>query len=179
MGELNYYEVQPFQVPETIDPSYGYTVGGWYPWDPSLTDKSLNLKVANIGQLKAVFSLRLDAFIWDPLEDADNNGLPDVWERRFGTLNPDGDADNDGLSNSLEEQYNTDPTLSDSDRDGITDFLEIENGFDPLRSDENNNGIIDGAEDFDSDGLLNNAEFDLGLDARNSDSDFDENNERI
>jgi hypothetical protein len=56
--------------------------------------------------------------------DTDNDGLPDVWEIRFG-LNPNyagdatNDVDGDGLTALQEYDLGTDPFLSDSDNDGF------------------------------------------------------------
>jgi len=54
------------------------------------------------------------------MEDTDQDGMPDAWERRFG-LDPyvddaAGDADEDGVSNIDEYHAGTDPTLAGSNR---------------------------------------------------------------
>jgi N-acetylmuramoyl-L-alanine amidase len=88
-----------------------------YPWTQSPTDDR-NHAIANIGQLKAVFSLRFQTL------DADQDGLFDNWERRhFGNLTASGreDSDNDGLDNAQEQDLGTNPQSSDSDDDGIMD----------------------------------------------------------
>ena len=93
------------------------TSGYFYPWNPT-TPIEENFKVATIGQLKLVFSMRLR-------EDKDNanagDGLPDIWEWQIvnsspgGVINspdeviPEEDFDSDGVSNSDEYQNNTDP----------------------------------------------------------------------
>ncbi len=82
----------------------------------------------------------------DPLaSDSDHDGLPDYWERSYGTnpnddattnpnSGPAGDPDGDGLTNFQEYTYHTDPmdfgnrttnTLQDSDGNGLPDWWEI------------------------------------------------------
>ena len=64
-----------------------------------------------------------------PGPDDDFDGLPDVWERRYG-LDPlvddgTGDVDGDGLDNLTEYRLGTDPTAMDSDGDGLNDADEV------------------------------------------------------
>ena len=108
--ELERYQVDVFQVTGNENPIWEYTEGGYYPWNPALTEDELNQKIANIGQLKAVFALRLDEFVWDPNLDADQNGLRDAWEREFKVNDPTGDGDGDQLTNAQEQEFGTDPT---------------------------------------------------------------------
>ncbi len=84
--------------------------GYFYPWNPA-TPVSENLKPANIGQLKLIFSLRFN-------QDTDNNGqpdgLPDLWEYQIinasdtdaittlEQVTPQGDFDGDGVDNLTE-----------------------------------------------------------------------------
>jgi len=69
--------------------------------------------------------------------DSDKDGLPDIWERKYGfhvRLKDliDQDDDNDGLG-ALEEYRNgTDPWNPDSDSDGYTDGTEVLNEYNPL-----------------------------------------------
>ncbi|MHA2143213.1 MAG: NosD domain-containing protein, partial [Candidatus Thorarchaeota archaeon] len=56
--------------------------------------------------------------------------------------------------------------LNDNDRDEMYDVWELENALDPQNP-------IDASEDFDSDGLTNLAEFNLGTNPHNADSDGD------
>ncbi len=69
--------------------------------------------------------------------DADQNGLPDVWEQET-TLNQQiipqskvDDPDGDGVTNIQELSRGTNPTESDTDRDGIDDKTEQDDGTNP------------------------------------------------
>jgi len=70
------------------------------------------------------------------LADADNDGLPDVWEMRyFGDAqgaSPEKDPDDDGVSNLTEYRAGLNPHASDSDGDGIGDAAETEGAFSPV-----------------------------------------------
>ena len=72
----------------------------------------------------------------EAIKDSDGDGMPDLWEERFG-LDPGdpGDAvtdpDGDGLSNLEEFRYCTSPRSHDTDRDGVSDGDEIDRGTDP------------------------------------------------
>ena len=102
--------------------------GSIFPWTTATTDDN-NKGMANIGQLKAVFSLRFE-------NDADYDGMPGLWEEASG-LDPDDysdagtDLDDDGLSNLGEYENGTDPALPDSDLDGTSDGDEMLQGSDP------------------------------------------------
>ena len=63
--------------------------------------------------------------ILQPSADDDNDGLPDVWEEKYGVDDPEGDEDNDGLSNADEYEYKTRPDKADTDEDGLNDAKEI------------------------------------------------------
>ncbi len=77
-----------------------------YPWN-SATPASENYAIANIGQLKLVFSF--------DVTDSDADGLPDWWELQYGgsltTLNGDGihDTDGDGISDLAAYQLGLNP----------------------------------------------------------------------
>ncbi len=98
--------------------------------------------------------------------DADRDGLPDIWEIKYGLSNtddgsvdikngPNGDPDNDGLNNLGELQSETDPTSADTDSDGLSDKVEdgggtfvnaSETGTSPINPDSDNDGLLDGVE---------------------------------
>ena len=84
------------------------------------------------------------------------------------------DADEDGVPDVYEEYYGTDPENPDSDDDGLTDAEEITQlGTDPLAADSDGNEVNDADEDFDDDGLTNQQELVLGLDPYSADTDGD------
>ncbi|MBU2576024.1 hypothetical protein KKF64_02975 [Patescibacteria group bacterium] len=69
--------------------------------------------------------------------DADSDGLPDMWERQYGYNAHlkdliDEDEDNDGLSVYDEYKNGTNPWNPDSDNDGYTDGTEVLNRYNPL-----------------------------------------------
>jgi hypothetical protein len=71
--------------------------------------------------------------VLEVIEDADSDGLPDAWERKFG-LDPDNagdaalDGDDDLLSNLQEFAAGTNPTLQDTDGDSLNDGVETDDG---------------------------------------------------
>ena len=87
--------------------------------------------------------------------DADNDGLPDDFERANG-LNPNDpldaqeDPDNDGLTTKQEYQAGTNFRNADSDNDGLSDGVEIagSKGYvtDPLKADTDGDGVNDNDE---------------------------------
>ncbi|MDE6726998.1 MAG: cellulose binding domain-containing protein, partial [Oscillospiraceae bacterium] len=84
------------------------------------------------------------------------------------------DNDNDGLPNVIEKMFGTDPENPDSDDDGLTDYEEVYiTGTDPLKYDTNDNGINDADDDSDGDSLSNKEEIELGTDPQNVDTDGD------
>jgi len=105
----------------------------FYPWSSATTDDDNKAAVA-IGQLKAVFSLRFETFVID----ADNDQLPDSWERvlveqsddpsskTLADIIPGDDFDGDGVSNWQEYQRGLSPYQKDSDGDGFEDRLEMD-----------------------------------------------------
>lgn len=111
LGQLKYVAQPFYDRLNAIAPNWvqgEFTANGlssWphlYPWDPE-TPVAENKAVANQGQLKLVFSLRLR-------EDADADGLPDVVEH--------------ALHSSIAENA----ASSDYDYDGIADATEYGSG---------------------------------------------------
>jgi hypothetical protein len=124
------------------------------------------------------------------LADSDDDGLNDDVETGTGTFvdltntgtDPlDSDTDDDGLLDGAEDasgtfvdenQAGSDPFDDDTDDDGFSDGYEGTNGLNP-----NDDGTIDvnngPAGDPDSDESTNQAEFDLGTDPQNDDTDED------
>ena len=126
--------------------------------------------------------------------DADHNGLPDAWERRyFGHIGiePNADPDGDGLTNLQEFQNYTDPTKAsmagdglpdgwkvqqrlnprravprtqDSDGDGLPDWFEYLTGTNVANAVSSSSGIPDAELDPDGDGLNNLQEYQQGTD---------------
>jgi hypothetical protein len=78
--------------------------------------------------------------------DADEDGLPDWWEDRYGVDDPDSDPDQDGLTNIDEFEEGTDPEEADTDDDGLNDGKEISLGTSPFLKDTDGDGLEDGQE---------------------------------
>ena len=78
--------------------------------------------------------------------DADEDGLPDWWEDRYGVDDPDSDPDQDGLTNIDEFEEGTDPEEADTDDDGLNDGKEISLGTSPFLKDTDGDGLEDGKE---------------------------------
>jgi len=93
---------------------------GHYPWGSSYGEEN-NYAVANIGQLKAVFSLRFH-------ESGDEDKVPDLFEH-FAY----GDASLDGAT-------------TDYDKDGSFDEEEFDDGSSPFDADTDGDGIPDGVD---------------------------------
>jgi len=90
--------------------------GTHLPWSASV-GASNNRGVANLGQLKAVFSLPFEAL--NP--DSDNDGYNDAWELTYynslgsiGVANQGDDDDQDGITTLQEAQVNSDPTVDEA-----------------------------------------------------------------
>jgi hypothetical protein len=146
------YTGKPFlagQVPTPAKP---------YPWSFATTTTADDFALANIGQVKNLFSFDLAAI--DPNLDSDGDGLPNAWEIQFG-LNPNDqadafqDPDGDGLTNLQEYLLGTSPNLAnvlqDTDQDGMPDAYEILAGL--------NIAFDDSLEDKDGDRVPNIFEF--------------------
>lgn len=137
-----------------------------YPWSVAVSDDQ-NKAVATLGQLKAVFSLRLESI------DTDHDGIRDTWELRyFPNLDQtfSDDPDGDGLSNTQELALGFNPTVSntttDTDGDGMLDTWELNNALNP-------NDIGDGGADDDQDGLTNLQEYQAETNPHDYDTDND------
>ncbi len=79
--------------------------------------------------------------------DTDNDSMPDNWEVLYelnpsNSLDANQDADKDGLINLYEYQYGTNPLNPDTDGDGFLDGWEISNGLDPLNPYDGIRGIL-------------------------------------
>ena len=109
--------------------------------------------------------------ILQPSDDDDNDGLPDVWEEKYGVDDPEGDEDNDGLSNADEYEYKTRPDKADTDEDGLNDAKEINiTETNPLKADTDKDGLNDGVETNTGVFVSDN---DTGSDPNNADTDGD------
>lgn len=62
----------------------------------------------------------------DSTPDADNDGLSDFYEIKYGSDPLDSDTDDDGLDDALEAFYDTNPNMADSDQDSLSDGAEID-----------------------------------------------------
>jgi hypothetical protein len=140
---------------------------GPYPWSGS-TNAPQDYAIANMGQLKHLFSFDLDLvdtdgdglFYKDEINngtdpfcaDSDTDGIPDGWEVSRG-LNPlvndaGADPDDDGLAHVGEFMAGAHPFTRDTDEDGIPDGWEVGHGSSPRNK-------SDGLSDPDGDGLNN------------------------
>jgi len=131
----------------------------------------------------------LDPLVNDTALDYDSDGLNNLDEFLLGASANNNDTDSDGLLDGEEvHAHNTNPLLQDTDDDQLTDFEEIITYLtNATNSDTEGDGIEDGYEvhndldpfvddaglDFDSDGLINILEFQIGSYANDSDSDDD------
>jgi len=99
-------------------------LSGPYPWS-SATNSANDYALANIGQLKYLFSF--DTAVLS--SDADEDGLPDWWEHLyFGTATgsvANEDTESDGLSNLGEYQTGHNPFNGDTDTNGVPDAIEV------------------------------------------------------
>jgi len=168
---------------------------GYYWWVGSVVDETPGTLEAVVdvtaGNTQGAFDLSYrvgfndgtmhydDSLRDQPLEvlaqDSDGDGMPDWWESIHGCLmanTADGkpDFDSDGLANGEEYSYSDllDPCDPDTDNDGMDDGWEVTYagcGLDPL--------VGDSLADSDGDGLANFAEYSLGADPCDPDTDGD------
>lgn len=96
----------------------------------------------------------------DLAQDADGDGMPDLWEiandfNKDNAADAAQDADSDGLTNLQEYRLSTLPRDEDSDDDGLRDGVETrtgtwvsatDTGTNPLIADTDSDGVRDGAE---------------------------------
>ena len=105
--------------------------------------------------------------------DADNDGLPDVWEKTFvadlTSMNQFTDTDGDSLLDVVEFQIGTKPNSSDSDGDGLPDAWEVAYGLDAMSA----AGAAGSAGDSDGDGRTNAQELAAGTNPVVADTDGD------
>ena len=103
------------------------------------------------------------------LTDNNKNSIPDALESKLLL-----DSDSDGLPDIFEKVYGTDINDKDTDKDNLSDYYEcFVLNSDPLNPDSDNNGISDDKEDFDLDGLTNLQECEFATHPLKSDTDND------
>ncbi len=86
----------------------------------------------------------------------------------------DGDTDGDGLFDAIEIEIGTDINKADTDGDSLNDYIEVAIlGYNALLKDTDSDGTLDPQEDFDSDGINNITELNLGTDPVLDDTDVD------
>jgi hypothetical protein len=82
--------------------------------------------------------------------DANRDGIPDRWERRYKlslrSKQARRDPDRDGMANLAEYRSHTNPRRADTDRDGLRDGIEPPTANDPTDPDTDGDGIKDGNE---------------------------------
>jgi len=151
LGQLKYLAVPFYDLLWTNNYTNAWPEGmivGPYPWSSS-SNSSADYALANIGQLKYLFSFNPSTVA----TDFDEDGLPDWWEKQYG-LDPldatgdngaDGDPDGDGWTN-LEEFINgTNPKETDG---GLPLYST---GFEPAPAEGYVLGALDGQDDWSAD----------------------------
>ena len=163
-------ELEPIEMQfrdEAFYMAYAYTAG-------ANGELSIKFNVADDETQGAPGSFHMYGLtnqILQPSDDDDNDGLPDVWEEKYGVDDPEGDEDNDGLSNADEYEYKTRPDKADTDEDGLNDAKEINiTETNPLKADTDKDGLNDGVET--NTGVFVSVN-DTGSDPNNADTDGD------
>ncbi len=173
---LDAYEITNFTV---IDPGFGPTSNYDVDSETGIMDFDSDEGGVGDGAEVEANNVTYTFDLTDPSDDkwadSDHDGMPNMWEDKYG-FNPfdpsDNSTDNDTdlLSNVEEYQHGTSPLDSDTDDDGLTDGNEVLTWLsDPLKMDSDGDGLIDGPEvgyfqsvltspftpssDFDGDGL--------------------------
>lgn len=147
--ERQAFKVQECSIPGVCwvrddDDQLTIPLGGFYTFDvfPATVDQFRAIEPADAGQFKLAWDIK-----FDPLADADGDGLRAAV---LGGADPDDstpDTDRDGLSDFYELQVtNTDPLLRDTDNDGLCDGQEQIYLTDPTRADSDGDGLLDGEE---------------------------------
>ena len=163
-------ELEPIEMQfrdEAFYMAYAYTAG-------ANGELSITFNVVDDGIQGAPGSFHMYGLtnqILQSSDDDDNDGLPDVWEEKYGVDDPEGDEDNDGLSNADEYEYKTRPDKADTDEDGLNDAKEINiTETNPLKADTDKDGLNDGVET--NTGVFVSVN-DTGSDPNNADTDGD------
>ncbi len=120
-----------------------------FPWSSVTTDDK-NKAVANIGQLKAVFSLRFDTIQGSSYyPDSDADGTRDALEQHYyGTDPNNSDGNGDGVGDSVAIQTGISATSLDTDGDGISNAQELLNRTSPILADTDGDGVNDVLDPF-------------------------------
>lgn len=95
------------------------------------TDSSNNVHILSYRNQKDYFLYSSNTDLKVPIQDDDQDGVPDFDERSLGTGILDPDTDGDGLTDGEEVVLETNPLQIDTDGDGITDAKEEELFLDP------------------------------------------------
>lgn len=138
---------------------YGFASEVWSNPIPAGGSVSIGFTASIDGEMKMdnfsmteveIEKLEID---WEDATDTDGDMLPDVYEIHA---------------------YETDPKKADTDGDNLPDGYEVLNLYtNPTMTDSDSNGISDALEDFDTDGLTNYEEYELGTKPYCADTDED------
>jgi hypothetical protein len=114
-----------------------------------------------------------DAPVLASLEDMDQDGLPDWWEKMYfdGNAGAEEDLDGDGLNNLGEYFTGNNPTMDDTDLDGLNDYDEDDDGDGIANGREQDMyGSNPGLMDTDDDGIEDGVEVSYETDPADSTS---------